>query len=86
MSNYDGTVGTNTYIGGKSHGTGDLADNYSNEQVNLQDFFRDLTARVNSCDMESETIKFCIEQSLNGISIANSIDTSANGPQQDKNS
>ena len=85
MSNYVDGFGTNTITGDRSNRTNE--DNmYMREQAITTDLFKDCVVQVHSTDMESETLKFCIEQTQNGISIAASVDPVANGPQQDKNS
>ena len=85
MSNYvDGFGATNTITGGRSNGTEERE--IMQEEAIAADLFKDCVVRVHSTDMESETLKFCVEESLNGISLAASVDPSASGPQQDKNS
>ena len=69
MSNYGG----DTFTGGRSNNLTDqdghlIPQNNQNDN-SVQDLFRDCVCRVHTSDMESETLKFCIEQSLNGISI-----------------
>jgi hypothetical protein len=84
MSNYVDDFGTNTLPGERSNRTDDGQG--MEQYATAADLFKDCVVRVHSTDMESETLKFCIEQSLNGVSIAISVDLAANGPQQDKNS
>lgn len=79
----DGFAGHTVNSGDKSDHD---ANNNSNELEYQTDIFQDLVVKVNSTDMEAETLKFCIEQTQNGISVAFSVDQIQSGFQQDKNS
>ena len=69
MSNYGDTFNTGARSNNLTDADGHLLPNNNQADNSMQDLFKDCICRVHNADMESETQKFCIEQSLNGISI-----------------
>lgn len=69
MSNYGDTFNTGGRSNNLTDQDGHLIPQNNQNDNSVQDLFRDAVCRVHTSDMESETLKFCIEQSLNGISI-----------------